>query len=191
MNPALEAGLSQGDGLAYGLEVLLKKAAGRTNGWLAYTWSRSLRRFRDESTTIPINNGQYYPSAFDQPHHVSLILNHQLGLRTFLSANFKYSSGRPITIPVSKFSYDVYLSVLNYSERNDYRIPDYHRLDLSLTIKDKPRSNKRFRSEWVISLFNVYGRKNAYSVSFNRYGTASKLSVLGSVFPSVNYNFSF
>ena len=191
LNPALEAGLSQGEGLAYGVEVLLKRATGRTNGWLAYTWSRSLRRFRDESIGIPINNGEYYPSAFDQPHHLSLIVNRQLGVRTSLSANFNYSTGRPITIPVSKFSYDVYLSVLNYSERNDYRIPDYHRLDLSLTIKDRPRSNKRFRSEWVISLFNVYSRKNAYSVSFTRYGTASKLSVLGSIFPSVNYNFSF
>ena len=191
LNPALEAGLSQGDGLAYGVEVLLKKATGRTNGWLAYTWSRSLRRFEYESSGIIINDGEYYPSAFDQPHHVSLILNHQLGVRSFLSANFNYSTGRPITIPVSKFSYDVYLSVLNYSERNDYRIPDYHRLDISWTIKDKIRSNKRFRSEWVFSLFNVYSRKNTYSVAFNRYGTASKLAVLGSIFPAVNYNFRF
>ena len=191
LNPALEAGLSQGDGLAYGTEVLIKKSVGRLNGWVAYTWSRSLRRFRDETSSIIINNGEYYPSAFDQPHHVSVIMNYQLGVRSFLSANFNYSTGRPITIPVSKFSYDVYLSVLNYSERNDYRIPDYHRLDISWTLKDRPRNNKRFRSEWVFSLFNVYSRKNAYSVSFNRYGTASKLSVLGSIFPSVNYNFRF
>ncbi|MEX2234013.1 MAG: hypothetical protein WD824_17745 [Cyclobacteriaceae bacterium] len=161
------------------------------NGWLAYTYSRSLRKFVQQSRNIMINNGEYYPSAFDQPHHLSLIVNYQLGLRSFLSANFNYSTGRPITIPVSKFSYDVYLSVLKYSERNDYRIDDYHRLDLSLTIKDKPRKNKRLRSEWIISLFNVYSRKNTYSVSFNRYGTASKMSVLGSIFPSINYNFRF
>jgi hypothetical protein len=191
LNPALEAGLSQGDGLAYGTELLVKKSTGRLNGWVSYTWSRSLRRFNDETSNIVINNGKYYPSAFDQPHHVSVIMNYQLGVRSFLSANFNYSTGRPITIPVSKFSYDVYLSVLNYSDRNDYRIPDYHRLDISWTIKDRPRNNKRFRSEWVFSLFNVYSRKNAYSVSFDRYGTASKLSVLGSIFPSVNYNFRF
>lgn len=192
LNPKLEAGLSQGKGLAYGAEVLLKKSAGRTNGWLAYTYSRSLRKFDgSEEGNIMINKGSYYASAFDQPHHITLILNYQLGPRSFLSANFNYSTGRPITIPVSKFSYDAYLSVLNYSDRNDYRIDDYHRLDLSWTLKDKPRANKRFRSEWVVSLFNVYSRKNTYSVSFNRYGTASKLAVLGSIFPSVNYNFRF
>ena len=153
--------------------------------------SRSLRKFVQENQRIMINNGDYYASAFDQPHHLSVIANYQMGARSFLSANFNYSSGRPITIPVSKFSYDAYLSVLNYSDRNDYRIPDYHRLDLSLTIKDKPRKNIRLRSEWVISLFNVYSRKNTYSVSFDRYGKASKLAVLVSIFPSVNYNFRF
>jgi len=191
LNPALEAGLSQGKGLAYGVEVLLKKSAGRLNGWFSYTYSRSLRKFTGEGQSAMINNGKYYASTFDQPHNGTLILNYQLGSRTSLSANFNYSTGRPITIPVSKFSYDAYLSVLNYSERNDYRIPDYHRLDLSLTIKDKPRNNKRFYGEWVISVFNVYSRKNTYSVSFTRYGTASKLSILGSIFPSVNYNFRF
>ena len=191
LNPALEAGLSQGEGLAYGAEVLLKKTTGRLNGWLSYTYSRSLRKFTGEGRNAMINNGAYYASTFDQPHNGTLILNYQLGGRTALSANFNYSTGRPITIPVSKFSYDAYLSVLNYSERNDYRIPDYHRLDLSLTIKDKPRNNKRFYGEWVFSVFNVYSRKNTYSVSFTRYGTASKLSILGSIFPSVSYNFRF
>lgn len=191
LNPALEAGLLQGEGQAHGLEVLVKKNRGRTNGWISYTYSRSLRRFWGEDTGATINSGSWYPSAFDQPHHLTFIVNHQLGLRTSLSANFTYSTGRPITIPVSKFSYDVYLSVLNYSERNDYRIPDYHRLDVSLTIEDKPKSNKRFRSEWVISVFNLYSRRNAYSISFDRYGLASKLSVLGSVFPSINYSFRF
>lgn len=190
LNPALEAGLSQGHGMAYGVETLLKKSAGRLNGWVSYTYSRSLRQFEDQERNLVINNGEYYPSAFDQPHNLTVILNYHLGGRLFLSSNFNYSTGRPITIPVSKFSYDAYLSVLNYSERNAYRIPDYHRLDLSLTIKDKP-GRKRFHSEWVISLFNVYGRKNTYSISFNRYGTASKLSVIGTIFPSVNYNFRF
>ncbi len=191
LNPALEAGLSQGKGLAYGFEVLFKKTSGKINGWLAYTYSRSLRKFRGAGDNIAINNGKYYPSAFDQPNHVSLVLNYQLGGRTSLSANYNYSTGRPITIPVSKFSYDAYLSVLNYSERNEYRIPDYHRLDVSMTIKDNPKKNRRLRSEWVISVFNVYGRKNAYSIYFDHYGNARKVSVLGSVFPSITYNFRF
>ncbi len=192
LNPALEAGLSQGKGKAYGVEVFFKKNTGRFNGWLSYTYSRSLRKFYDQTNTqLTINNGEYYPSAFDQPHIVNLVVNYRLGKRTYLSTNFNYSTGRPITIPISKFSYDVYLSVLNYSQRNEYRIPDYHRLDVSLTVKEKPGRNRRFKNEWVFSIFNLYGRKNTYSISFNRFGTASKLSVLGSVFPSITYNFNF
>jgi hypothetical protein len=191
LNPALEAGLTQGKGLAYGVEVTFKKKVGKFNGWLAYTYSRSLRKFEPGENKIAINNGKYYASAFDQPNILSVVMNYRLGLRTSFAANFNYSTGRPITIPISKFSYDVYLSVLNYSQRNEYRIPDYHRLDVSITIKDKPKKIKRFKSEWVISVFNVYGRKNTYSIYFDRYGTAKKLSVLGSVFPSVTYGFRF
>ncbi|MGC3944198.1 MAG: TonB-dependent receptor [Chryseolinea sp.] len=192
LNPILEAGLSQGKGKAYGGELFIKKTRGKFNGWLSYTYSRSLRKFDgNEVSDIVINEGKYYASAFDQPHNVSLVLNYRVGMRGFFAANFHYSTGRPITIPVSKFSYDVYLSVLNYSQRNEYRIPDYHRLDVSFTLKDKPHKLSRYRSEWVFSVFNVYGRKNAYSVSFDRYGKAKKLSVLGTVFPSVTYNFNF
>ncbi|HEX5170503.1 MAG TPA: TonB-dependent receptor [Cyclobacteriaceae bacterium] len=191
LNPKLEAGLAQGDGLAYGLEFLLRKNTGRLNGWLSYTYSRSLRKFKSDLEVKTINEGDYYPSFFDKPHNLSLILNYRLAERTVLSANFNYSTGRPITIPISKFSYDAYLAVLNYSERNEYRIPDYHRLDLSITFKDKPKRNKRWMGEWIISVFNVYGRDNAYSIYFNRYGKASKLSVLGTVFPSFSYNFKF
>lgn len=191
LNPALEAGLAQGRGLAYGVETLIRKnSRGKLNGWLSYTYSRSLRRFKSTEFTT-IDEGKYYASSYDKPHNVSLVMNYQLGERATLSANFNYSTGRPITIPVSKFSYDVYLSVLNYSRRNEYRIPDYHRLDVSLTVKDRPRKNKRWTGEWVLSVFNVYGRDNAYSIYFSRYGTAQKVSVLGSMFPSVSYNFKF
>lgn len=191
LNPGLEAGLAQGRGLAYGLEVLAKKGSGRMNGWISYTYSRSLRSFNSSNEFRLINEGDYYPSSYDQPHNLSLIFNYQLAERTVLSANFKYSTGRPITIPISKFSYEAYLSVLNFSERNEYRIPDYHRLDLSITFKDQPKRNRHWRGEWVLSIFNIYGRKNTYSIIFNRYGTASKLSILGTVFPSFTYNFKF
>lgn len=191
LNEALEAGLAQGQGIAYGAEILFKKNRGKLNGWLAYTYSRSLMDFSSDNENLNINNGEQYPANYDQPHNVSLVLNYKLGPRMTLSSSFNYQTGRPITIPISKFTYDAYLAALNYSSRNEYRIPDYHRLDLSLTIKDKERNNSRFRGEWVISVFNVYGRKNAYSVYFNKYGRAYKLSVLGSMFPSVTYNFSF
>jgi len=191
LNPSLEAGLIQGEAKAYGLEFLIRKNSGKFNGWLSYTYSRSLRKFVGATDLTTINNGNYYPSNFDQPHNLSLVSNIQLSEKATLSANFNYSTGRPITIPVSKFSYGPYLSVLNYSERNEYRIPDYHRLDLSLTIKDKPKVNRRFKGEWVFSIYNVYARKNAYSIVFNKYGRAKKLSILGNIFPSINYNFKF
>lgn len=191
LNPALEAGLAQGQGLAYGVEALIRKnPGGLVDGWLSYTWSRSLRRFKSGAFTT-IDEGRYYPSSYDKLHNLSLVLNFQLAERTVLSANFNYSTGRPITIPVSKFSYDVYLSVLNYSRRNEYRIPDYHRLDVSIIFKDRPRKNKRWMGEWVLSVFNAYGRDNAYSIYFTRYGTAQKVSVLGTIFPSFSYNFRF
>ncbi|HEX6225159.1 MAG TPA: TonB-dependent receptor, partial [Chryseolinea sp.] len=101
LNPALEAGLSQGKGIAYGVELFLKRHTGRFNGWLSYTYSRSLRKFDAlTSGTITINEGKYYPAAFDQPHILNLVLNYRLGQRTYLSTNFNYSTGRPITIPV-------------------------------------------------------------------------------------------
>ena len=191
LNPSLEAGLIQGEGKAYGLEFLLKKNQGKFNGWLSYTYSRSLRKFDTDSDRTTINNGDYYPAAYDQPHNLSLIFNWVISHRSTLSTNFSYSTGRPITIPISKFSYGPYLSVLNYSNRNEYRIPDYHRLDVSLTIKGDVKKNSRYRGEWVFSVYNLYGRKNAYSISFDSYGKASKLSILGSAFPSISYNFSF
>ncbi|RUA33418.1 MAG: TonB-dependent receptor [Bacteroidetes bacterium] len=191
LNPSLEAGLVQGEAKAYGLEFLLKKNTGKFNGWISYTYSRSMRKFDGETDLTTINDGNYYPSNFDQPHNLSIVSNIEFNQQVSLSFNFGYSTGRPITIPVSKFSYGPYLSVLNYSERNEYRIPDYHRLDLSLTIKDDPIINRRYSGEWVFSIYNLYGRKNAYSITFNRYGRAKKLSVLGSIFPSLTYNFKF
>ncbi len=131
------------------------------------------------------------PSNYDQPHDFSVVISYKLGPRTTLSSNFNYKTGRPITIPISKFTYDAYLAALNYSSRNEYRIPAYHRLDLSLSIKDRERKNTSFQGEWIISIFNLYGRENAYSVYFNKNGRAYKLSILGNIFPSVTYNFSF
>lgn len=189
LNPMLEAGLIQGKGIAYGLEVFVKKKAGRLNGWIGYTYSRSLRKYEQGTSRNTVNNGTYYPSAFDQPNRINVIASYRLGSRVVASANFNYSTGRPITIPISKFSYAGYLAVLNYSERNAYRIPDYHRLDLSLSIKENLKSRHRIKGEWTLSIFNVYSRANAYSITFDRYGKATKLSVLGSIFPSISYSF--
>lgn len=188
-NKQLEGSIVQGQGKAYGLEMQLKKNKGRLNGWLSYTYSRSLKRFNGNYEYQVINDGSYYSANNDKPHDLSMVINYKLGGRAILSANFSYSTGRPITVPVSKFSFDRQLAVLNYSDRNEYRIPDYHRLDLSLTIKSSLRRDKLINGEWVFSIFNVYSRKNAYSIYFTKSGYAQKLSILGSIFPSVTYNF--
>lgn len=191
LNSRLEAGMAQGDGKAYGLEFLLRKNRGIINGWLSYTFSRSLRQFDTDIEALEINGGEWYPSFFDQPHNLSLVLNYNIKPNIILTSNFSYSSGRPITIPVSKFTYGSVLSVLNYSQRNAYRIPAFHRWDLSLTLKGRNYNHGKFSDEWIFSIYNVYGRRNPYSIFFNEYGNAYNLSILGTIFPSLTYNFKF
>ncbi|MCA6078215.1 TonB-dependent receptor [Fulvivirga sedimenti] len=190
LNETLDADLVQGEGQAYGVEFLFRKNRGKLTGWLGYTYSRSKRKFLNEMfDEETINGGELYPSNYDKPHDVSLVLNYKTSRRFSISLNFAYSTGRPITVPVSKFQYEDILSVLNYSERNQFRVPDYHRLDLSFTLKSKLKKDKLINGEWVLSLYNVYGRKNPYSVYFSQRGNAFQLSILGSIFPSLSYNF--
>ncbi len=190
LNETLDADLIQGTGRAYGAEFLLRKNRGKLTGWLGYTYARTERRFDqtqfDEET---INEGKWYPSNYDKPHDLSLVMNYKTSRRFSISLNFSYSTGRPITVPVSKFQYENILTVLNYSERNQFRVPDYHRLDLSFTLKSGLKKDKFIDGEWILSLYNVYGRKNPYSVYFTQRGNAFQLSILGSIFPSLAYNF--
>ncbi|MFT7157406.1 MAG: hypothetical protein ACI8Q1_002425 [Parvicella sp.] len=190
-NEQLEGSLIQGKGRAYGLELQVKKNVGRFNGWISYTYSRSLKKMDGQFNYQRINNGDYYNSNFDKPHDLSIVGNFLMGGRLVFSANFSYNTGRPITVPIAKFSYDKTLAALQYSDRNAFRIPNYHRLDLSLTLKQSPKKTRLIKGEWVLSILNVYGRKNAYSIYFIDSGQARKLTILGSVFPSVTYNFKF
>ena len=189
LNQQYEAGLEQGTGSAYGLEFFLKKKEGRINGWLAYTFSRSYRKFEGKVPELAINDGKRYPSVYDQPHQLSVVMNYQLSTQATLSANFTYNSGRPLTIPISKYSYDNVLSVNNYSERNEYRGPDYHRLDISLQLKSKEKPGRKYYGDFILSLYNVYGRKNAYAIYFDNVGQAFKTSILGNIVPSISYNY--
>lgn len=188
-NEELEGSLLQGKGKAYGVEIQIKKNEGKLNGWISYTYSRSLRQYQSNFEYQTVNDGKYYSSNNDKPHDLSLVMNYKLGARLVLSANFSFSTGRPVTVPISKFSYERTLAVLDYSDRNAYRIPNYHRLDLSITLKPSLKKNKLISGEWVFSVYNVYNRKNAYSIYFTSTGEARKLSILGSIFPSLSYNF--
>ncbi len=194
MNDQLEADLLSGTGRAYGIELFIAKNIGRLTGWLAYTYARSLRRVESPYREERINAGTFYPSNFDKPHDLTLVGNYQLTRRVRFGANFTYSSGRPITLPEGSYRLGA-ITVANFSERNQYRIPPYHRLDISFSVDGNLKRKKAWDNSWTFSLYNLYGRKNPYSVFFvnDQIGrlTAYKLAILGRPFPSVTYNFKF
>ncbi|MBL7849765.1 MAG: TonB-dependent receptor [Cyclobacteriaceae bacterium] len=192
LNKTLEADLLQGKGLAYGIEAFLSKSQGRLTWTMSYTYSRSLRKFDPGTETI--NNGETFPSSYDQPHMLNLSWNYRLSRRWSFTGNFAYRTGRPVTVPVFGFTVDGY-GVAYFSGRNQYRIPDYHRLDLALVIEGSHKLKKPWSGSWTISFLNVYARRNAYSYFFAS-DTPGKidtyqLSILGTIVPSVTYNFKF
>ncbi len=189
LNKHLEGELRFGKSYAYGAEMLVKFNLSKWNGWVSYTLSRSERDIPD------INNGNKYLSPYDRTHDCSIVLNRQLGERTSLSANWVYTTGTPATYPVARYEVGGDI-VPYYSDRNADRMPDYHRLDLSLTVKDKPRDNRKWQGEWVFSVYNAYGRKNAWAINFkkdkdNPYKMQAEKTSLFSFVPSVTYNFKF
>ena len=194
LNNNLESDLLNGQGYAYGLEFYLEKKTGNLTGWISYTYSRSQRRIVGSFPEEIINQGDWYPANYDKPHILSLVGNYKLGKQTKLSAIFTYSTGRPVSYPSAKFNYFNGENIAYYDRRNGFRAPDYNRLDLSLTI-DLKNKKKWLAGELVFSIYNVYGRKNAFSVFFDDIPgsppQAFRLSVMGVPFPSVNYQFDF
>ena len=194
-NDHIETELLSGDGRAYGVEVFIKRKVGNLNGWLGYTYSRSERLVNNVRTGEAINEGDWYPSNFDKPHDVTLALSWQITKRSNFGFNFTYSTGRPNTVPVGRFRVGTVPLIPTYSFRNQFRIPDYHRLDVSYTLDTGHKKDKAWESSWTISVFNLYGRKNAYSIFFEQTPfsnpQAKQLSVLGTAFPAITYNFKF
>lgn len=204
LNPYPETALLQGNGFARGLELYIRKNIGLLTGWISYTYSQT--RFLVDSPLADerVNNGQYYPAPYDKPHILNAILNYKLSSRVSVSVNGVYTSGRPITYPNVK----IYIGnriVPYFTERSQSRLPDYIRCDIGLTINGVSGTNcagqeRRFESDWSLSLYNVLGRRNAYSVyvqtptlfaEYYNQVNAYKLSVLGSAIPSISYNFRF
>ncbi|HEX8548782.1 MAG TPA: hypothetical protein VF691_17590 [Cytophagaceae bacterium] len=189
----LEASILQGIGKAYGSEWLVRKTGGKLTGFASYAYARSFVKIAGATEVETVNNGQWYPSNVDKPHNLNLAIAWQTSKRWNLAANFTYSTGRPITFPSAKYSL-AGVTVLNYQDRNLQRIQDYHRLDISITFEPNLSRNKTWESSWNFSIFNIYGRRNPFSVYFKVNGLnadAYKLSILGSAFPSITYNFKF
>lgn len=197
LNRLLITDLISGEGRAYGAELSIKKLTGELTGSLSYTYSRSEQRVTSTFPEERINFGRWYPTSYDRPHELTVQLRYQDEdePRVSWNFNFVYRTGRPITFPDSKFIVDG-IPVAHFSTRNQHRIPDYHRLDLSLRLDLSRREERGWNGSWTFSLYNVYGRENAYSVFFDRKegGTvpqAYKLSVFGSIFPSLTYTFEY
>ncbi|SDL05179.1 TonB-dependent Receptor Plug Domain [Catalinimonas alkaloidigena] len=193
LNPALEAALLTGTGFAYGSEWLIKKNHGRLTGWLSLNYARSFRVVAGPTPEESINNGEVYPSNYDRPLNINLFSSYRLyDPRWSFSFNFTYTTGRPNTIADSWFRY--YDTILaNYRGRNQERMPDYHRLDIAFNYTSHP--HKKVQSRWSFSVYNLYFRKNAYSLLYAHfYGSpvgTYKLSVLGSAIPSLSYQLTF
>ena len=193
LNQEIETEILQGDAKAYGVELLLRKNRGDLNGWLGYTYSRSFLKFDSEFSEERINNGEFFPANFDKPHDFSLVANYKLTRRFSLSTNFIYQTGRPITFPVGSFNFNNSEFVL-FSNRNEFRIPDYYRLDVGLNIEGNHKIKKFAHSFWTISIYNVLGRNNPYSVFFltdDGEVKAFQSSIFAIPIPSITYNFKF
>jgi hypothetical protein len=187
-NQDVESLLTYGSGRAYGLELFLKKKYGRFNGWVGYTLSRTERKFD------AINNGDYYPARQDRTHDVSLVGIYQLNKRWTFSGSFIYATGNAVTYPTGKYNVGG-LTTFSYSERNGYRQPSSNRLDLGATLEGK--QHKRFHSSWTFSIYNIYGHRDPYSITFRDSKTvpgtteAVETSIFATPIPSVTWNFKF
>ncbi|MDP4258886.1 MAG: carboxypeptidase-like regulatory domain-containing protein [Bacteroidota bacterium] len=193
LNHHIETDVLTTKGKAYGVELLVKKASGRLNGWFSYAFSRTFLKQDDPLAGESINNGKYYPASFDKPHNVNFIGNYRFSHRYSVSLNIVYSTGRPITLPLSVFQLGG-TTGLFYSERNQYRIPDYFRTDLSVNIDGNHRIKKLTHNFWSAGVYNLTGRQNPYSVYFtqeNGQVKGYKLSIFGAPIPFITYNIKF
>ncbi|HEY4652497.1 MAG TPA: TonB-dependent receptor, partial [Pontibacter sp.] len=192
LNHSLESDLLFGDGYAYGSEWMVKKNLGRLRGWVSLTYSRSMRQIKGTTAAETINDGEPYPSNYDKPINLNVFTDYHLWPNWKFSANFTYTTGRPVTVADSWYLYQGQI-YSNYSGRNQERMPAYHRLDVSLNRE--PIKKGRVEYSGGLSVYNLYGRKNAYSMLYQHYygapPSAYKLAIIGVPIPSINLNAKF
>ncbi|MEO8590845.1 MAG: TonB-dependent receptor, partial [Flavobacteriales bacterium] len=204
-NANYDAQLVFGTGYSYGAELFIKKRTGKLNGWLGYTWSKTMRTFPD------INGGREFPSRWDRRNDLSVVLTYDRGKRWVLGAAFVYSTGQAVTLPVNRYFFEGQL-VSEYTERNGYRMVPYHRLDLSATLNGRTTRERKdpttgevttvprkWTSSWTFGVYNAYNRMNPYFIYFSAEGNpadgsfqvAAQQVSLFSILPSVTWNFKF
>jgi len=194
LQPYPETQLLAGQNRAYGLEVMLAKKKGELTGWVNYTFARTENRvneganFRDQ-----INGGNWYRANYDRPHSVNASLNINQGKHHSFSFNFAYSTGRPYTAPEGFIRYQD-RTYPYYNERNQYRLPAYHRLDFAWNIYGPGMKNRRWQGHWTFTVYNLYGRRNVYSIFYRTEGQATnpfRLAIFAAPIPSLTYNVEF
>ena len=202
-NNAIEQVILNGEARAYGWEFLLRKNTGALTGWLAYTLSRSEQRTPGRDLDIDngrsgietgINLGEWYSTPYDKTHDITLFANYELNKKWSFNANFIYQTGQPTNYPIGQFQFEG-LVVPYFGLRNQERLPDFHRLDIAATLRPSNPFGKKFRGEWVFSIYNVYNRMNAASINFRQNqdtgrNEAVRTSIFGIV-PAITYNFRF
>lgn len=189
LNPRLDGEIRIGEATSYGAEFYLKYVSSKFSGWVSYTLSKTMRTFSE------INNGDPYPAPYDRPHDLALVFSYEITKRIGVAANWIYSTGLPFTLPSGK--YEVMNNLLPlYTGRNEYRLPSYHRLDISATFKGKEKPGKRWRGEWNLSFYNAYARKNAWTINFAQDEEQpevlrAEMTYLFRIVPAITYNFKF
>ncbi len=189
LNEKLEGEFRFGMANSYGIEALIRRTAGQFNGWISYTWSRTFRHIE------AINKGRKYPASYDRPHDISIVANYNLNERWNFGATWVYATGSPVTFPTGRFVIGSTIAPV-YSDRNSYRLPHYHRLDLSATFKNKPKPRRKWDGEWNLSVYNAYYRKNPWVINFvadpkNPNITNAEMTYLFAIVPALTYNFKF
>ena len=195
-NNNLETEILYGEGRAYGLELMLEKKEGKVKGWIAYTLAKSESLIPGLSDSDPgINNGNWYNNPQDKTHDLSIVAFYKHNKKWTFSSNFVFATGIPTNYPSAKYSYEGF-TMPHYTGRNEARLPNYHRLDIAATLRPLKNENRKWDSEWVFSIYNVYNRKNASSLFFRQSSDdehvteAVQLSIFP-IIPSVSYNFKF
>lgn len=189
LNDNLEAELRIGEAKSYGIELMAKKNKGRLTGWVSYTYSKAQKKIET------INNNNWYNAKYDKPHDLSIVASYELSERVTLGSNFVYSTGSAVTYPTGRYDF-AGVSVPVYADRNSSRLPNYHRLDFSLTLRSKKNADRRLQTETVFSIYNAYNRKNAFSIDFKQDETNPSLryaekSSIFSIVPAVTFNLKF
>lgn len=189
LNPQLEAELRVGEATSYGAEFYIKYDISKFSGWISYTRSKTTRDIPE------INDGVPYPAPYDKPNDLAIVFSYDISKRISLGANWIYSTGVPFTLPTGRFEFGGNILPI-YTGRNEYRLPDYHRLDLSVTLRGKEKPGKRWQGEWNFSFYNAYARKNVWTLNFqqdedNPEITYAEMTYLFTIIPAITYNFSF